>query len=76
MSFKILSLTSAQKMLGPSGVPAGWELVCSKAVEDSIGGHTGALVRNLATGDFKLCAHTILRPVDQAEAARIAALKK
>ena len=76
MSFKILSLTSAQKMLGPSGVPAGWELVCSKAVEDPDGGHTGALVRNPSTGVYKLCAHTILRPVDQTEAARIAELKK
>lgn len=76
MSFKIHSLTSAQKLLGPSGVPAGWELVCSKAVEDSVGGHTGALVRNLATGAFRLCAHTILRPVDQEEAARIAAMNK
>ena len=73
MSCKIHSLASAQKLLGPSGVPAGWELVCSRAVEDRATGYTGALVRNLATGVFKLCAQTILRPVDQDEAARIAA---
>ena len=76
MSFKIHSLTSAKTLLGPSGVPAGWELVCSKAVEDTASGHTGALVRNLATGVFKLCAHTILRPVEQQEAARIASLNR
>ena len=76
MPIQIHSMTSAQTLLGPSGVPAGWELVCSKAVEDRASGKMGALVRNQTTGVYKLCAQTILRPVDQAEAAEIAAKGK